>query len=44
MFALVCSLIRLLILPGSVREMALENLALRQQLTVWFVKITSGSK
>jgi hypothetical protein len=35
MFALVCSLIRLLILPGSVREVALENLALRQQLTVF---------
>jgi len=35
MFALLCSLIRLLILPGSVREMALENLALRQQLTVF---------
>ena len=35
MFALLCSLIRLLVLPGSVREMALENLALRQQLTVF---------
>src|SRR5215472_15106895 len=35
MFTLFCSLIRLLILPGSVREIALENLALRQQLTVF---------
>ena len=35
MFALLCSLIGLLILPGSVREMALENSALRQQLTVF---------
>ena len=35
MFALLCSLIRLLVLPGSVREMALENLALRQQLAVF---------
>ena len=34
MFALLCSRIRLLVLPGSVREIALENLALRQQLTV----------
>jgi putative transposase len=34
MFALLCSLIRLLVLPGSVREMPLGNLALRQQLTV----------
>jgi hypothetical protein len=35
MFALLCSLIRLLVLPGHAREMALENLALRQQLTVF---------
>ena len=35
MFALLCSLMRLLVLPGSVQEMALENLALRQQLTVF---------
>lgn len=34
MFALFYSLIRLLVLPGSLREIALENLALRQQLTV----------
>src|SRR5215470_16229594 len=34
MFALFCSLIRLLVLPGTVRDIALENLALRQQLTV----------
>src|SRR6516162_10701693 len=35
MFALLCSLIRLLVLPGRVREIALENLALRQQLIVF---------
>lgn len=35
MFALLCSLIRLLVLRGSVREIALENLALRQQLVVF---------
>lgn len=35
MFALLCSLTRLLVLPGSVREIALENLALRQQPTVF---------
>src|SRR5215469_15790748 len=35
MFAIFCSLIRLLVLPGTVREIALENLALRQQLTVF---------
>jgi hypothetical protein len=35
MFALFCSLIRLLVLPSSLREIALENLALRQQLTVF---------
>jgi len=35
MFALFCSLVRLLVLPGTVREIALENLALRQQLTVF---------
>src|SRR5215471_12455878 len=34
MFSLLCSLIRLLARPGQVREMALENLALRQQLAV----------
>lgn len=34
MFALLCSLIRLLVLPSNVREIALENLALRQQLAV----------
>src|SRR5215469_6274236 len=34
MFSLLCSLIRLFALPGQVREMALENLALRQQLAV----------
>src|SRR2546425_116239 len=32
MFALMSSLVRLLLLPRSVREFALENLALRQQL------------
>lgn len=35
MFAFLCSLIRRLILPGQAREIALENLALRQQLTVF---------
>src|SRR5215469_15880849 len=35
MFALFCSLIRLLVLPGRVRDVALENMALRQQLTVF---------
>jgi len=35
MFALLCSLIRLLVLPSRVREIALENLALRQQLIVF---------
>ena len=35
MFALFCSLVRLLVLPATVREIALENLALRQQLTVF---------
>ena len=35
MCALLCSLIRLLVLPAAVREIALENLALRQQLTVF---------
>jgi hypothetical protein len=35
MFAFLCSLIRLLILPGQAREIALENLVLRQQLTVF---------
>lgn len=35
MFSLLCSLIRLLVRPGLVRELALENLALRQQLTVF---------
>ena len=35
MFALFCSLVRLLVLPSTVREIALENLALRQQLTVF---------
>jgi hypothetical protein len=34
MFGLVCSLIRLLVLPCSVGELALENFALLQQLTV----------
>src|SRR5215472_12276941 len=34
MFSLLCSLIRLLVRPGQVREMVLENLALRQQLAV----------
>ncbi len=34
MFALLSSLLRLLLLPRSVREIALENLALRQQLAV----------
>ena len=34
MFALMSSLVRLLLLPRSVREVALENLALRQQLAV----------
>ena len=32
MFSLLCSLIRLLVRPGHVREMALENPALRQHL------------
>lgn len=35
MFAVLGSLIRLLVSPGSVREIALENLALRQQLVVF---------
>jgi hypothetical protein len=35
MVMLLCSLIRLLILPGNVRQIALENLALRQQLAVF---------
>src|SRR5215472_5365891 len=35
MFTLFCSLIRLLVLPGRVREIAMENLALRQPLTVF---------
>src|SRR5215469_5413084 len=35
MFALFCSLIRLLVLPGRVRDIALENLALRQQVAVF---------
>ena len=35
MFTLFCSLIRLLILPGNRGEIALENLALRQQLAVY---------
>src|SRR5437667_5827274 len=35
MFTLFCSLIRLLIVPGNVGEIALENLALRQQLVVF---------
>ena len=35
MFALLCSVIRLLVSPGYVREMALENLALRQRLAVF---------
>jgi putative transposase len=35
MFALFCSLIRLLILSGNRAEIALENLALRQQLAVF---------
>jgi len=35
MFSLLCSLIRLLVFPGRFREIALENLALRQQLTVF---------
>jgi transposase InsO family protein len=35
MFSLLCSLIRLLVRSGHVREAALENLALRQQLTVF---------
>src|SRR5215471_20965836 len=35
MFALLCSLIRLLVIRGGVQEIALENLALRQQLTVF---------
>src|SRR5215472_16279833 len=34
MFALLCSFLSKLLLPGSVREIALENLALRQQLAV----------
>src|SRR5215831_19045778 len=34
MFSLLCSLIRLLARPSQVREIALENLALRQQLAV----------
>ena len=34
MFSLLCSLIRLLVPSGHVREAALENLALRQQLKV----------
>jgi transposase InsO family protein len=34
MFALLSSLLRLLLLPQSVRDVALENLALRQQLAV----------
>src|ERR1041384_7230779 len=34
MFVLFCSLIRLLILPGSRGAIALENLVLRQQLAV----------
>jgi putative transposase len=34
MFALLSSLLRLLLLPRGVREVALENLALRQQLAV----------
>ena len=35
MFGLLCSLIRFVLLPGRVREIALENLALRQQLMVF---------
>ena len=34
MFALLSSLFRLFVSPGDVREVALENLALRQQLAV----------
>ena len=34
MVALLFSLLRLLLSPGNVREIALENLALRQQLAV----------
>ena len=34
MFALLSSLVRMLQLPRGVREIALENLALRQQLAV----------
>ena len=34
MFKFLSSLIRLLVSPGNVKELALENLALRQQLTV----------
>jgi len=34
MVALLFSLLRLLLSPGNVREVALENLALRQQLAV----------
>src|SRR6516162_8469713 len=35
MFALISSLLRLLVWPGNVRDIALENLALRQQLMVF---------
>jgi hypothetical protein len=35
MFALLCSLIRLFIIPSGFQEIALENLALRQQLIVF---------
>jgi hypothetical protein len=34
MFALLCSLFGLFVSPGNLREIALENLALRQQLAV----------
>jgi len=43
MVALFCSLVRLLVLPGTVQEIALENLALRQQLTVFKRRCPSGS-
>ena len=35
MFALLGSLLRLLVLPAYLRDIALENLALRQQLAVF---------
>ena len=43
MFAMLGSLIRVLLLPGSVRDIDLENLALRHQLMVFKAALSPSS-